>query len=226
MAHEIKNPLVSINTFTQLLPERYDEEDFRVTFSTLIGKEVKRIDSIVNRLLKFSRPAKPMLQPMHLHGVLDDALNLIGQQLRRKNVQLERAFEADRDDINGDVDLLNQTFINFFLNAVEAMDDGGTLTVRTVLIKSRWYASRGAGASRRIRLSISDTGCGIRQEDQEKIFDPFFTTKSAGTGLGLSVSHGIIEDHGATVDVESVPGEGTTFHILFPLLQPESREAS
>lgn len=218
MAHEIKNPLVSISTFTQLLPERYEEEDFRNTFSRLIGKEVKRIDSIVSRLLKFSRPAKPFLQSIHLHDALDDSLNLISQQLHRKNIKLARNFDSSNDLVNGDVDLLSQAFINFFLNAIESMDDGGTLTVSTAEIRSRWYASRNSARGSRIRLSIVDTGCGIPAKDVSKIFDPFFTSKSTGTGLGLSVSHSIIDEHDATLEVETAEGKGTTFHILFPLL--------
>ena len=218
MAHEIKNPLVSISTFTQLLPERYEDEDFRNTFSRLIGKEVQRIDSIVSRLLKFSRPAKPFLQAIRLHAALEDSMNLISQQLRRKDIRLEKNLDAVNDLINGDVDLLSQAFINFFLNAIEAMQEGGTLTVSTVEIRSKWYSSRHGGSGTRIRLSIADTGCGIPAKDLARIFDPFFTTKSSGTGLGLSVSHSIIDEHDATLEVETEEGKGTTFNLLFPVL--------
>ena len=127
MAHEIKNPLVTIKTFTQLLPERYEDPDFRETFSSLIGQEVKRIDSIVNQLLNFSRPAKPNLAPTHLHEVLDNSLNLITQQLRQKGITLVRAYSAAQDLVHADADQLNQAFINFFLNAIESMSGGGHL---------------------------------------------------------------------------------------------------
>ena len=226
MAHEIKNPLVSISTFTQLLPERYQDEEFRDTFFNLIGKEVKRIDSIVARLLKFSRPVKPMLHKIHLHNVIEDSLKLISQQLRRDNVTLSCDFNAESDLINGDVDLLGQSLINFFLNAVESMNDGEDLKVSTMLIKSRWYAARYRDSEGRLQLSIEDTGCGIAPDEMPRVFDPFFSTKSSGTGLGLAVAHGILEDHSATVEVESVSGHGTVFHILFPLVRDDQETES
>ena len=220
MAHEIKNPLVSIKTFTQLLPERYDDKEFRDTFSDLLGQEVTRIDSIVNRLLHFSRPAKARLVELHLHELLDNSLRLVEQQLRRCNIHLERDFAADLDLIRGDADLLSQTLINFFLNAVEAMGNSGTLSVATSRTAPGWLVSRedSGAVAECVRVTISDTGHGISRADLSRIFDPFYTTKTNGTGLGLSVSHGIIQEHGATVDVESTEGKGTTFHIVFPLV--------
>jgi signal transduction histidine kinase len=114
---------------------------------------------------------------------------------------------------------LNQTFINFFLNAMQAMGKGGVLTVRTAIVRPPTAAARMGGmpAGDRIQVDVEDTGCGIAQENLEKIFDPFFTTKEHGVGLGLSVSHGIIHEHGGAIDVESVRGRGTVFHVQFPL---------
>ncbi len=225
MAHEIKNPLVTIKTFTQLLPERYEDLDFRETFSSLIGQEVKRIDTIVNQLLKFSRPAKPDLSPTRLHEVLDNSLKLISQQLRQKGITLVRSYAALNDLVHADPDQLNQAFINFFLNAIEAMDGHGSLHVGTEHVgsdlysPSQWRERSGEG---HIRVSIRDTGEGIDSLNLGRIFDPFFTTKSLGTGLGLSVAHGIIQEHGGMIDVESAPGKGTTFYLLFPLLNKEA----
>jgi len=226
MAHEIKNPLVSIKTFTQLLPEQYDDDEFRRTFFSLVGSEVKRIDSLVNRLLKFSRPPKARLVPTHLHVVLGNSLELIQQKLRQRGIVLKSAFDANEDLIRGDPDLLNQAFINFLLNAIEAMDREGELTVATKEVESKWYAARSdvVGQGSRIRVSIKDTGCGISPEDVPKVFDPFFTTKSRGTGLGLSVAHGIIEEHGAGIDVEQNVPVGSIFHLLFPLMEAEEAE--
>lgn len=228
MAHEIKNPLVSIKTFTQLLPERYMDEEFRETFSELIGKEVTRIDSIVNRLLHFSRPTKPQLVPVHVHEVLHSALRLISQQLRRHEIELTHALDADADLIRGDVDLLSQAFINFFLNAIESMEKQGRLTVTTCAETPSWHTPvRGvSNGAKCLRVDITDTGVGIGKEVLTRIFDPFYTTKSSGTGLGLSVAHGIIQDHGATVDVESKLGEGATFHVSFPLIDQEEESGS
>lgn len=224
MAHEIKNPLVTLKTFTQLLPERYEDPDFRTTFSNLVGEEVKRIDSIVNQLLRFARPAKPSLQPTHIHEVVDNTLRLVQQQLKQKNILLKKDYQITQDLIQGDSNLLVQAFLNFFLNAVDAMESGGTLQVTTALHEAETNQSTFLGVPAtepRIRLSIRDSGKGIRAEDLPHVFDPFFTTKSSGTGLGLSVSHGIISEHHALIDVESEEGRGTVFHITFPMLRAE-----
>ena len=221
MAHEIKNPLVSIKTFTQLLPERYEDADFRDTFSSLVGGEVKRIDSIVNQLLRFSRPSKPVLSPTSLHEVLNNALKLIKQQLRTKNIQLAVSFISPTDRINADGDQLSQALINFLLNAVESMPEGGALTVTTT--PSPQHEEGGPLPGRAIRVSIQDTGVGIAPENIPHIFDPFFTTKSQGTGLGLSVAHGIIQEHNGTIEIQSEVGQGTTFILSFPLIEEASR---
>lgn len=229
MAHEIKNPLVTLKTFTQLLPERYNDEDFRDTFSSLVGQEVKRIDSIVNQLLRFARPAKASLHPMHINEVIDNTLRLLQQQLRQKQVRLERTSNAETDLILGDSDMLAQAFLNFILNALDSMEDGGTLTIHTecVDLETNQITLDGKLATEpNIRISICDTGRGIKQEDIAHIFDPFFTTKSSGTGLGLSVSHGIISEHHGIIDVESKPDQGTTFYLIFPLATEEVREAT
>jgi two-component system NtrC family sensor kinase len=224
MAHEIKNPLVTLKTFTQLLPERYEDPDFRTTFSNLVGEEVKRIDSIVNQLLRFARPAKPSLMPTHVHEVVDNTLRLVQQQLKHKNIGLKKDFQVSHDLIQGDGNLLVQAFLNFFLNAIDAMESGGQLSVTTTLIEFEGSQPTFLGvpsAETRLRLSIRDSGKGIRPDDLPHVFDPFFTTKSSGTGLGLSVSHGIIHEHHAVIDVESEVGQGTVFHVTFPILREE-----
>jgi len=226
MAHEIKNPLVSIKTFTELLPERYDDQEFRETFASLLGDEVQRIDSIVNRLLKFARPAPASLEPVHLHDDLSATLQLMEQEIRRHRVELKIDLSSARDCVLGDADLLRQAFVNFVLNAIEAIEatgKEGTLTVRTMLREGHWFGEQADVDSARahIELTLSDTGKGIAASALPRIFDPFFTTKGDGTGLGLSVSHGIIQEHGAIVDVDSTVGVGTTVRILFPLIAEE-----
>jgi len=224
MAHEIKNPLVTLKTFTQLLPDRYDDEDFRQTFSLLVGQEVKRIDSIVNQLLRFARPAKPSLHPTRVHEVLTSSLQIIQQQLKQKQIDLHQSYAEQSDVIRGDANLLTQAFVNFFLNAIDAMENGGTLTVATehVEIETPQMTLQGSFTTEtRLRVAISDTGAGIKREDIPHVFDPFFTTKSSGTGLGLSVSHSIISEHNGLLEVESEPGKGSTFYLLFPLAPAE-----
>ena len=223
MAHEIKNPLVSIKTFAQLLPERYSDSDFRETFSNLIVHETDRIDSLVNQLLRFARPAKPLLRPMHVHEVLEKTLLLVQHRLYQKEIKLTRSWDAEVDTTRADADQLEQVFLNFFLNAMDAMRRGGELTVATQIRSGDPLVSRvSAGAEdtqEALCISIRDTGEGIRAEDIPHVFDPFFTTKDYGTGLGLSVVHGIIEEHGGQIEVESELSKGTAFHIFLPLVR-------
>jgi PAS domain S-box-containing protein len=235
MAHEIKNPLVSIKTFTQLLPERYQDSDFRETFSNLIGHEIDRIDSLVNQLLRFARPAKPLLRPMHVHDVLEKSLMLVGHRLYQKEIKLSRSWNADVDTIRADADQLEQVFLNFFLNAMDAMNQGGELTVETEIRSAAdWVSSVDAtvnagtnGAVHEVlRITVRDDGEGIRSEDIPHVFDPFFTTKDYGTGLGLSVVHGIVQEHGGQIEVESELAKGTAFHILLPLVRFEEEVAA
>ncbi|HEV2994327.1 MAG TPA: ATP-binding protein, partial [Chthoniobacterales bacterium] len=229
MAHEIKNPLVSIKTFAQLLPERYQDSDFRETFSNLIGHEIDRIDSLVNQLLRFARPTKPLLKPLHVHEILEKSLSLLSHRLYQKEIKLTRSWQANVDTIRADADQLEQVFLNFFLNAMDAMKNGGELAVSTqVQTDERWVAAltRSNGESGEIlHITIRDTGEGIRKEDIAHVFDPFFTTKDYGTGLGLSVVHGIIQEHGGQIEVESEVQKGTAFHILLPLARFETKVA-
>jgi nitrogen-specific signal transduction histidine kinase len=223
MAHEIKNPLVSIKTFAQLLPERYNDSDFRETFSNLIGHEIDRIDSLVNQLLRFARPAKPHLQPMHVHEILEKSLLLLGHRLYQKDIKLTRSWQANVDTIRADADQLEQVFLNFFINAMDAMKNGGELSISTqIRTDEEWLSplAQTNGENHEVlRITIRDSGEGIRGEDLAHVFDPFFTTKDYGTGLGLSVVHGIIQEHGGQIEVESELKKGTAFHILLPLVR-------
>jgi two-component system sensor histidine kinase AtoS len=229
MAHEIKNPLVSIKTFAQLLPERYQDSDFRETFSNLIGHEIDRIDSLVNQLLRFARPTKPHLKPMHVHEILEKSLLLVGHRLYQKDIKLIRSWEANVDTIRADADQLEQVFLNFFINAMDAMKSGGELSISTQIrtdeeLISPLTQSNGE-ADEILRVTIRDSGEGISREDLPHVFDPFFTTKDYGTGLGLSVVHGIIQEHGGQIEVESELKKGTAFHILLPLVRFDGKVA-
>ncbi|MEO5719099.1 MAG: ATP-binding protein [Chthoniobacterales bacterium] len=230
MAHEIKNPLVSIKTFAQLLPERYQDSDFRETFFSLIGHEVDRIDSLVNQLLRFARPAKPLLKPMHVHEVLEKALLLIGHRLYQKDIKLTRSWHAEVDTIHADADQIEQVFLNFFINALDAMKAGGSLIVATEIGTTETWPTalpEDTGEVRDIlRVSVVDDGSGIKPEDVAHVFDPFFTTKDYGTGLGLSVVHGIVQEHGGQIEVESELARGTSFHILLPLVRFQEEVAA
>ncbi len=229
MAHEIKNPLVSIKTFAQLLPERYQDSDFRETFFSLIGHEVDRIDSLVNQLLRFARPAKPLLQPLHVHEILEKALLLVGHRLYQKDVKLIRSWHAEVDTIRADADQIEQVFLNFFINALDAMKTGGSLTVSTDITSTGSWPTAlpyGEEVQEILRVTVEDDGTGIKPEDVPHVFDPFFTTKDYGTGLGLSVVHGIVQEHGGQIEVESEVDRGTSFHILLPLARFQEEVAA
>jgi signal transduction histidine kinase len=226
MAHEIKNPLVTINTFTQLLPERYNDPEFRGTFTELVRHEVQRMNSLVNQLLRFARPSPPLLAPLRVGDVLDHSLLLMEQQFQNHRVHLQKRFTAGDSMIRADANQLEQAFVNFLLNAIQSMAPNGQLTVS---LEQEAHNESLAGHRRDstirtpfVRVIIRDTGCGIAPENVNSIFDPFFTTRSEGTGLGLSVAHGIIGEHNGTVEVESALGVGTTFTIAFPVIEQES----
>ncbi len=222
MAHEIKNPLVTIKTFTQLLPQRYADEEFRHDFSSLVAHEVSRIDGIVNELLSFSKPTKPKLAPLKLHGIIEQTLKLVHEQTSQNNIVLNNRCHAEFDVIRGDEKLLSQALVNLALNAIEAIGQGGTITAGTQNCTYRFANGDNpdqAITKRCIRLQISDTGNGIDPEHLQKIFDPFFTCKSEGTGMGLSVAHGIICEHHGAIEVESEPGNGAAFYLYLPLTE-------
>jgi nitrogen-specific signal transduction histidine kinase len=220
MAHEIKNPLVSINTFTQLLPERYEDPEFRELFSSLVCDEVKRIDDIVKQLLRFSKPIKPSLAPIHLHEVVAYSAQLAQESMKMKQILLSSELNARPDLILGDREQLIQPFLNFLLNAIDAIGEKGTILVRTENCKHIILHSDQPDQTDPvdcIKLDFSDTGAGIAPDKLSKIFDPFYTSKSNGTGMGLSVAHGIIREHRGIINVESKEGVGTTFSIYFPV---------
>jgi signal transduction histidine kinase len=240
MAHEIRNPLQTVKTFCQLLPDRYTDADFRQRFATLVESEVARIDTIVNQLLQFGRPAKARLEPTSVHGVLNHSLELVEARMERRGVQLAKHLSAPRHVVMADANLLEQAIVNLLLNALDAMPQGGWLTVSTSLCPGPSNADRSNGArltggaapvpaaspatgshapSEFIQIGIRDTGTGIPPDDLPHVFDPFFTTKPSGVGLGLPVAHGIVEEHMGIIEAESAVGAGTQFRLLLPLCE-------
>jgi len=220
MAHEIKNPLVSIKTLSQLLPHRFDDADFRATFAEVVPAEVDRIDAIVSRLLDFARP-KPSRYGAHdVRTIVDKVLLLVENQIVSDQIDLTTDYADDPLVVRGDDQQLHQVFLNLVLNAIDSMKGKSTrqLIVRawrdTMTSRQEGYLPVGAVAC--VKVSVTDTGCGIPPDEVEGIYTPFFTTKESGTGLGLSVVHGIVTDHGGHIDLESTPDEGTTFTISLP----------
>jgi signal transduction histidine kinase len=205
MAHEIKNPLTSIKTFTEYLPKKHNDPDFINKFNDIVGTEVDKINHIVKQLLEFSRPSKLNLKATDINGLLEETLSLLNNDLLKYNIKTQKDY-SDIAAIDTDPSQIRQVFLNLFLNAMDSIRNDGTIHVVT-----------NQENNGKISITISDTGQGIPKEDIGRIFDPFFTRKDEGTGLGLSVVHGIIEKHGGKITVKSVPGEGTSFVITLPI---------
>jgi signal transduction histidine kinase len=218
LAHEIRNPLVAIRTFTQLLPERYDDPEFREIFQTLALKEVDRICGLINDLLSFARPSRPNIAEENLNDIVDGVARILESQAKDRDVTIARDFSPDLPRAWFDREQLKQVFMNLILNAIQAMRDGGSLVIATRVV------SDGDGTASRpcVQVEVRDTGIGIPQENLEHIFDPFFTNKEGGSGLGLSISNQIIEEHGGRIFVKSKIKEGTSFFVNLPLDRPAS----
>ncbi|HEX9157623.1 MAG TPA: ATP-binding protein, partial [Syntrophales bacterium] len=211
IAHEIRNPLASINFNIQLLPKRLDldEKSKKLIENSLVG--VDRIKSLVKGMLDFSRPTPPLLKRDSIHHAIEESVSLLESQIKKHGIRVETEFERESPDIVFDSRQIQQVFVNLLLNAMEAMPTGGT-----VKIGSRIEPAKGKSDGFLV-IYVSDTGVGIPRKDLSKIFDPFFTTKSEGTGLGLSIAHKILEQHGALIDIRSREGAGTTFILRFPI---------
>ncbi len=205
LAHEIKNPLAAIKTFTEYLPERHEDPAFRDEFSRVVGKEVDRINRIVQSLSDFAKPLPLRVETVDVQRLLHDTVILLSNDCLKRDVTVHEALEPDPIVLPADPHQLRQAILNFCLNALDAMPHGGTLTVGCALRDGEAI------------LTIADTGCGIPQEQLAHLFDPFFTTKDTGMGLGLAVVKQIVDQHVGTIDVESEVGRGTTFAIRLPL---------
>lgn len=220
MAHEIKNALVAVKTFFDLLPKSNQSAEL----AEIVTREITRIDSIVSQMLKFASPAKPTFSPLHLHEILEHSLRLIEHQLDRKKIKLSLRFAASPDAIKGDDYQLEQAFFNLFFNAIEAMGPNGRLTVSTKIVRVRpGFSQKSGKIQRHLLVTVKDTGVGIPMENLARLFEPFFTTKPNGTGLGLSITRRIIQEHRGWINVQSAAHRGTTFDILFPLLKRSAR---
>ena len=209
VAHEINNPLGTINMYAQLALDELpaDATGCRESID-VITKHATRAGQIVKNLLAFARRSELKRVPVAVGALVNDVLGVTEHQARLQGVEIVRRLDGDVPDVSGDADKLRQVLVNVIVNALHAMPDGGALTV----------AASGEPGGAGARIVVSDTGAGIAQEDLGRIFDPFFTTKETGkgTGLGLSVSQGIVEQHDGTIRAESSPGTGTTFTIVLP----------
>ena len=210
VAHEIRNPLTGIRTTVQFVGSKFKASDPRREDLEDVIKELDRIEQIITGLLMFARPPAAQPQPCDLHEVLGKTLDLLEAQFHDAQIKVVRAFADDLPQVIADPDLTQQVFLNLALNAVQAMPEGGELTVSSGI---RRYRTRRSVAD----VSFSDTGVGIPRELMERIFDPFFTTRSMGTGLGLSISVQIVRDAGGVITAKNNSAGGATLRVSFPV---------
>jgi len=238
MAHEIKNPLVALRTFTQLLPLKWNDEEFRKKFVSVIPPEIDKINKIAENLLKFGRPSKPDFKPINVENVLEEVLELVDNQIKKNNIMVSTKF-AQTPKINGDFSQLSQAFLNIILNAIQAMKNGGELIVKTdvgmviqlgqvpapsMLPKKLIEAKAQGRQTPMVFIEITDSGPGISEEVMKNMFDPFYTTKETGTGMGLPITLRIIEEHKGSIKLRSQIGKGTTFIIMLPPIEEKEED--
>ncbi len=209
VAHEVNTPLAVISNYIQMLAKQMPEGDPRQSIIEKIVKQTFRASEIVNNLLNFSRTGAAEAADIDVNRVVEETLSLVAPPLKASHIQVVKQLGEPLPAVRGSANKLQQVFLNLFLNARDAMPSGGMLEVRTA-------AHNGS-----VEIEVADTGGGIAREHIHRIFDPFFTTKASGrgTGLGLSVSYGIIKEHAGKIDVRSTPGKGTSFHVEFPAVK-------
>lgn len=212
MAHEVRNALVAVKTFVDLLLEQQPEAELGDT----VRREMKRIDSIVAQVLKYSRPSAPEFQATGVHALLERSLRLVKSRCEGRNITVITRFAASPDVVHGNESHLEQAVLNLLLNATESMSGDGTLTVETDLVSTNGRASLQSLAPEQLRIVIRDTGAGISSEEMAHLFEPFYSTKKNGTGLGLAITRRIIHEHHGLISAESEPGKGSAFQILLP----------
>jgi signal transduction histidine kinase len=215
VAHEINNPLTTILTTAMLILEDLDSQDSNYAELETITKETLRCRKIVTSLLDFARQSTPSRKPCDINEIVNDSVILTNKQSAFKDLALNYRPGENIPLVNLDKGQIQQSVINLIINAIEATDPGGSITVTTA------YKS----STDLIEISVADTGEGIGADDLVRIFDPFFTTKDNGNGLGLAITHGIIEQHNGTIDVESQLNRGTTFTIKIPNAPGEEHAA-
>ncbi|MGA2279466.1 MAG: ATP-binding protein [Verrucomicrobiota bacterium] len=206
MAHEIKNGMVAIKTFVDLLAQKGQDTEL----TEVVGRELERINAIVTQMLRFAAPNRAAFTTVRVHDVLDHSLRLMQHQVSGKLISLQRHYQAEPDTVRGDDTQLQQVFMNLLLNALEAMGTNGVLTVKTETVQDE-------RSERQLRINIQDTGVGIAPEHLERLFEPFFTTKKNGTGLGLAISQRIALEHRGLIHVQSDPGKGSHFSLSLPV---------
>jgi PAS domain S-box-containing protein len=213
IAHEIRNPLGSIELFASLLMKDMKDKRHQGRLSHIITS-VKNMDNKISNLLLFTTQRHPMMRKVNLHHIVKEVLQFSDPIIKQEDISLSVKYSGIEPCVRGDAEMLKQVLLNILLNAIQAMTDGGRLEIETVVSPPRLE-----DGVRSVEVRISDTGVGITGENLKKIFDPFFSTRERGSGLGLAIVHNIVHAHSGSIDVESREREGTVFSIALPIIQ-------
>jgi len=205
LAHEIRNPLAAVAGAVGIMERNPNSEDKQKECLDIIKKETGRLNRLLTSFLDFARPRSPQYRSIELSGTLDSVIDLANHAIDRKPIRLLKEIAPDLPEIECDPEQVKQVVLNLLINAVQASPEGGEVVVSAQSDESR------------MTIQVKDQGCGIPPEDRDRIFDPFFTTKESGTGLGLSVAHQIVEQHGGVLTAESNSGRGMKFSVALPL---------
>ena len=220
LAHEIGTPLNIIGGRAELIKRKIKGREGEQKDLDIIIRQVERITKIIQQLLGFVRKKKPEQKSLNIKTLLQTTLDFLDHQIQRQGVKVVKGLKDNLPIVTGDSDQLQQVFLNLILNAIQSMPQGGELRIGA---SSKWISREGIEDGQReyVVVSVRDTGLGMEKEVVQNIFNPFFTTKDTGTGLGLMVSQGIVQDHEGWIEVESEIGEGSLFKIYLPAFQPE-----
>jgi len=213
IAHEIRNPLAGIKSSAQVLEESFSPGDFRAELVRRIIKEIDRSNELLKKFFKFAKPGKPKQDFIEVENIVKGVAVLLSSKMAKKSIVYHAIFDKNIPKVYVDEDQIEQVLINLFINAIDALEKGGMLSVSAQLVKSLADPE----SKPMVAILIKDQGCGIEKDNLQKIFNPFFTTKSEGVGLGLSISSRLVEENGGRIEVESEVGQGTRFSVLLPI---------
>jgi len=219
IAHELNNPLTGILTFSSLIRKKIPDGSQDAEDLDLVIRETRRCSTIIRRLLDFAREKAPEKKYADLNRIIEDAVRIVGRPAHLGDIEMVLDLAPGLRPVWIDEDLIKQVVVNMVVNAQQAIEHRGNITIRSRLCPEPRSPEPGAQAVPMVEVTIADTGCGMPAQDLQRVFDPFFTTKGVGkgTGLGLSVSHGIVKAHGGAIEVESAVGDGSTFRIYLPI---------
>jgi two-component system sensor histidine kinase HydH len=206
VAHEIRNPLSSLKGYATFFKEVFEKDSDNYNIAEVMTKEVDRLNRVVSELVELARPLHLSGNPVHIKDLIKESIKIIEHEASLNNIRIDLDLDNDVGSIIGDKDRLNQVLLNLYLNAIQAMEDSGKLSIKLSRCDS----------THTVKIKVSDTGSGIKKEELPDIFEPYFTTRLSGTGLGLAIVNNIIKAHNGEVSVKSEPGCGTDFTIILP----------